>query len=59
MYLVVTIVINMRLLDVNMRMSMATFATHEETIKSTIFITKMLHCGQREFLCECERKGPG
>lgn len=40
----------MRLLDVNMRMSMTTFATHNETNKVEYFITKMLHCGQRDFL---------
>lgn len=38
--LVVTIIINMRLLDVNMRMSMTTFATHNETNKVNYFYYK-------------------
>lgn len=48
--LVVSIVINICLQDVNMRMSITTFAKHIETNKVNYFTTKTLHCGQTTFL---------
>lgn len=50
--LVVTVVINMRWLDVNMRMSMKTFATHEETIKFNYFYYKRVLLWSEIILCD-------
>lgn len=55
--LVVTIVINMRLLDVSMRMSMTTFAKHNETNKVNYFLLQKCFIVDRDNFSECERKG--
>lgn len=48
----------MRLLDVNMLMSMTTFATYEETIKSNYFCYKSSSLWSEIFLCELWEEFP-